>query len=72
MTFTATDLSNVQTALIALATGQRVVSLSIGDKTITYGQAQINELRALRDEIRSEFETANQRRFVLAQTNKGL
>jgi hypothetical protein len=72
MTFTATDLSNVQTALIALATGQRVVSLSIGDKTITYGQAQINELRALRDEIRSEVETVNQRRFVLAQTDKGL
>ena len=72
MTFTATDLSNVQTALIALATGQRVVSLSIGDKTITYGQAQINELRALRDEIRSECETVNQRRFVLAQTDKGL
>ena len=72
MTFTATDLANVQTALIALATGQRVVSLSIGDKTITYGQAQINELRALRDEIRSEVETVNQRRFVLAQTDKGL
>jgi hypothetical protein len=72
MTFTATDLSNVQTALIALATGQRVVSLSLDDKTITYGQAQINELRALRDEIRSEVETVNQRRFVLAQTDKGL
>lgn len=72
MAFTPTDLANVQKALIALATGSRVVSVNVGDKTINYGSAQINELRALRDEIRGEVEPANQRRFVLAQTDKGL
>jgi hypothetical protein len=49
------------------------VSLSIGDKTITYGQAQLDELRVLRDEIQSEINASSGRNsFILAQTSKGL
>jgi hypothetical protein len=73
MSYTSTDLTNVQAAIIALATGTRKVSLSIGDKTRTYAQVQINELRVLRDEIRSELQSdAGGSQFVLTSTEKGL
>jgi len=74
MAYTATDLANVQEALIKLATGKRVVSYTIAGRTVTYNQAQIKEVQALRDEIRAEVEnTSAQRCFVLAQTtDKGL
>ncbi|MEI7638151.1 MAG: gpW family head-tail joining protein [Syntrophus sp. (in: bacteria)] len=73
MAFTSTDLTNVQTAIIALAMGARTVSLTMGDKSIAYGQAQLGELRALRDEIIAEVGSAGGRsQFVLAQTEKGL
>ncbi len=73
MAYTDTDLTNIQTAIMALATGTRVVSLSIGGKTIQYGQAQLNELKALRDEIKSEVNsTAGRAQYVLTSTDKGL
>jgi hypothetical protein len=71
--YTSTDLTNVQAAIVALATGSRKVSMTIGDKTTTYAQAQLPELRALRDEIQTEVAAAaGGRRFVLTQTSKGL
>ena len=73
MAFTSTDLTNVQTAIMALAMGTRTVSVSIGAKTITFSQAQLSELRALREEIVAEVgSTAGRAQFVLAQTEKGL
>jgi hypothetical protein len=73
MAYTATDLANVQAALVDLARGKRVVSVTVGDKTISYGPAQIRDLKDLRDEIRGEVETTStQKRFVLTRTEKGL
>lgn len=73
MSYTQTDLDNVRSAIIALATGARVVRVSISDKIIEYGQAQLNQLRALRQEIMSEVNSnAGRRRFVLTRTSKGL
>ena len=73
MAFTSTDLTNVQTAIMALAMGTRTVSVSIGAKTITFSQAQLGELRALREEIVAEVgNSAGRSQFVLAQTEKGL
>ena len=73
MAFTPTDLTNVQTAIMALAMGTRTVSVSIGTKTITYSQAQLSDLRALREEIVAEVgSTAGRSQFVLTQTEKGL
>ena len=73
MAFTPTDLTNVQTAIMALAMGTRKVSVSIGNKTISYSQAQLGDLRALREEIVAEVGSAAGRsQFVLAQTEKGL
>lgn len=58
MAFTSTDLSNVEDAIIALATGQRAVQVVIGGKSITYSSAKLSELRRLRDLIRSELEAS--------------
>jgi len=73
MAFTPTDLTNVQAAIMALAMGTRTVTVSIGTKTISYSQAQLSELRALREEIVAEVGSAGGRaQFVLTSTEKGL
>jgi len=54
MAFTSTDLQNIEKALLELATGARVVRLSIGDRLVEYGQAQLNDLKRLREEVRAE------------------
>jgi hypothetical protein len=73
MAYTQADQENVQAAIMALATGSRVVSITMGDKTIQYGQADIDKLRALLSEIRVELNAAaGQRRYLLTSTSKGL
>lgn len=74
MAFTSTDLASVEAALLTLATGARVASVTIdGHETIEYSQTSIDKLKFLRDEIASEIQTnANRRRFVLTSTSKGL
>ena len=73
MSYTDADLAAVQAAILALATGTRVISMTIGGKTIQYGPAQINELKALRDEVKNEVESAAGRpKYVLTSTSKGL
>ena len=73
MSYTEANLADVQVAILALATGTRVVSLAIGGKTFQYAQAQLPELRALRDEIKSEVDSAAVRpKYVLTSTEKGL
>lgn len=73
MSYTLADLSKVQDAIIALAEGTRVVSVSVNGKTIQYSPAQIKELQTLRDTMQAEIGSAtNRRRFVLTQSEKGL
>ena len=54
MAFTSTDLSNVESAIINLATGQKAVQVSIGDKYLRYTETQLSDLRALRSTIQRE------------------
>jgi|WetSurSiteA1Bulk_404760.scaffolds.fasta_scaffold32912_3 hypothetical protein len=73
MAFTQTDQESVQAAVIALATGSRVVSATMGDKTIQYGQADVDKLRALLSEIKTELSAAaGRRRYLLTSSSKGL
>ena len=58
MAFTATDLTNVETAITDIATGARAVAVTIGDKTITYQAAKINDLYRLRGIIKSDLGTS--------------
>ena len=51
MAFTSTDLTNVEAAIIALATGTREISVSVNGKSVTYQQADIDKLLALKSII---------------------
>lgn len=53
MAYTSTDLTNIEAAIIALARGQRAVSVRIGDKSIEYAAAQLPELIRLRADIQA-------------------
>ena len=73
MAFSVTDLSNIEAAILALATGTRVVSVTINGKTMEYGAADLNQLESLRRTIASEVNAAaGKARFVLTRSSKGL
>lgn len=48
MAFTSTDLSNIEAAIVALATGTREVSVSINGKRIDYAECDIDKLTSLK------------------------
>lgn len=54
MAFTSTDLSNVEAAIVSLATGARVAQVSIGDKIIRYAESEFEKLCSLRALIQQE------------------
>ena len=73
MAYTQQNLIDVEQAIVDLAKGKRVVRVIIEGKSIEYSQANINELKNLRAEIKAELQAANGRpRFVLTTTRKGL
>ncbi len=72
MAFSSTDLANVEAAIISLAAGERVVSVTIDGHTVEYSQIRIDRLKALRDEIMAEIQSSSRRRFVLTSTSKGI
>ena len=71
MAYTSTNLVAVQTALLALATGDRVVSVSMEGQTIEYGRADITKLEALRSSIIAEINRTSTNCIVI-KTSKGL
>lgn len=73
MSYTETDLENVKNAILELATGKRVVEVSIGGNSTRYANTDIDALKSLLSEIRAELQSASGRhRFVLTATSKGL
>ncbi|SCY44864.1 gpW protein [Desulfoluna spongiiphila] len=74
MAYTQDDLSAVQTAIISLATGKRVVRVMLSSgKTIEYDTAGLKDLKTLRSEIQAELNAAaGKRRFFRTVTSKGL
>lgn len=68
-----TDLANVTAAIIALAKGERVVSVTAGNRTVQYALTDLDKLRALKSEIETELgSSAGRWCFVLTTTSKGL
>lgn len=55
-------LSDAENALHGLITGKRIVSISKGDRQVQYSQANIGDLRAYIDEIRSALGLPSRRR----------
>jgi len=73
MAYTSEDIAKVEAAIVALAAGERVVSVTVRDRTTTWAQADIDKLRALKAEMQAEVNSATtRRRFVLTSTGKGL
>ena len=73
MAFTSSDLTSVETAIINLAKGDQIVSVTVQGRTTQYNQASLPQLRELRAEIRSDIATTNSTaRYSLASTSKGL
>ena len=73
MSFTSSDLTSVEAAIVALASGERQVRVTINNKIIEYAQADLAKLRQLRGLIQSEISyaagTGTRSRYV--QTSKG-
>jgi len=73
MAYTNTDLNNIEAALLDLARGNRVVKVVVEGKVCEYGQADINQLRALRAEISAEIKAATGTTgLIYTTTSKGL
>ncbi len=64
MAFSSTDRANVEAALVALATGTRVVQVSIGGKNIRYSEADIKELQDLLALIKQDSSTIIPRAYA--------
>ena len=69
MAYTKENLTAVQNAIIALATGTRAVEVSFGKTTLKYGETDIAKLQALKSEIATSLHRP--RRFLVA-TKSGL
>ena len=73
MAYTQTDLSNVTTAIISLAKGERVSYVGSAGQIVQYAPADIDKLRQLKAEIEAELgSAAGRRRFILTATEKGI
>lgn len=59
MAFTAADLTSVETAIMDLVRGERIVKVTIDGETVEYMQTDINKLRAMKAEIQSDVDTTN-------------
>jgi len=57
MSWSESDLDKVKDAIIALATGERVVSVTVDGRTTQYAQTDLDKLKSLRDEIQSDLGT---------------
>jgi len=71
MAYTSADLASVQAAIVALATGDRIASVSLGGKTIEYSPAGLAKLEILRSNIKAEL-AGSSTNCILIKTNKGL
>jgi hypothetical protein len=73
MAYAQTDLDDVQAAILALAGGERVVRVSVGEMVVEYSRSRLSDLKALRSEIRAELSAASGRKpFFFTSTSKGL
>lgn len=54
MAYTQADLDSVEAAIRSLIAGTRTVSLSMGDKSITYDRSDLKTLVTLRDSMKYE------------------
>jgi len=80
MAFDKNLLDKIDEAIERLISGKRQVSVTVGGKQITYGQADLAALQELRDRVYSEINvnggetnqsSQKQSKFLRISTNKG-
>jgi len=54
MAFSASDLASIESAIMALMTGERVVRVTMGDKTIMKSEVDLSKLEAAAARLRAE------------------
>ena len=64
MAFTAANLTSIESAIIDIATGARVISVDVGGKTRVFQAADLNKLLKLRDIVKSDINAASGVGFV--------
>jgi hypothetical protein len=70
--YTERDLNKVKRAILYLAEGKRVVSVSLAGREVKYGQAELPQLQDLANEIQSALSKSTSPRYSLIQSEKGL
>jgi hypothetical protein len=64
MAFTSTDLTNIEAAIIDLATGAREVQVAVGDRSIRYAECDMDKLQALRSIVQAQVGTVYTRVYA--------
>lgn len=74
MAYTSTDLTQINAAILELATGKRVTKITFSNgETVEYGAAGLDGLKQLRADIQSEINsTAGTKKYIRTITGKGL
>jgi hypothetical protein len=74
MAYIEQDLTDIETAIRKLQSGERVASVAYDGKTVSYSQVQLGELISLRDRIRQEVKstTGAKTRQIRVFTRKGV
>ncbi|WP_445364905.1 hypothetical protein ACJJJB_00090 (plasmid) [Microbulbifer sp. ANSA001] len=71
MSYSQTDLDNVETAIRKYIAGDRVSQFRHNGREIRYAETSLQELRNIRDEIRASL-TPRRSRYSQIVTDKGL
>jgi len=69
MSYSQTDLTDIESAILKLQKGERVASVTYDGKTIRYTDVQLNDLLALRDRMRAELASSNASRVRQIRLN---
>lgn len=71
--YTESDLKKLEKAILDLVTGKRIVSVTLNDRTIRYGQAELPHLRGLLSDVENNIsKQQGNSRYALIQSTKGL
>lgn len=58
MAFSSTDLASVESAIVSLAKGERVATVTIDGESTEYTQTTLGQLMSLRDRIKVDTDRA--------------
>lgn len=58
MAFTSTDLTSIETAIMEIVQGKRVVSIDVGGKTREFQRVDLVKMMELRDMIKADVAAA--------------